>query len=77
MINDDTPPAGIRVSSDAFVVIVDRLARIETTLEEIRRDRADHESRIRAIEKWRYSIPATFITSVVSAAVAIYGQLGR
>ena len=31
----------------------------------------DHENRIRALEKWRYSIPITAITSIGSAVLAI------
>ena len=88
MNRDDTPPQGIQISSDAFVVIVERLARIETTLESIRRDRDemqrdwqksrdDHEGRIRNIERWKYMLPPTLITSLTSLGVVIFGQLGK
>ena len=35
---------------------------------------ADHEKRVRALEKWRYAIPATLIVSLFSA---IAWALGR
>lgn len=83
-MNDNTPPGGIQISSDAFVVIVERLARIETQLEGIRRDRDDmqrtrddHESRLRGLERWKYMLPSTLVTALVSAAITIYGQIGR
>lgn len=91
-MRDDTPHQGIQISTTSgegyFVIIAERLARIETTLEGIRRDRDemateiqkgrdDHESRIRALERWRYMLPSSLVTAIVSAAVTIYGQLGR
>lgn len=88
MSNDDTPHQGIQISQTSgegyFVIIAERLARIETTLEGIRRDRDemakgrdDHESRIRSLERWRYMLPSSLITAVASAAVTIYGLIGR
>lgn len=76
MNNNETPPHGIQISSD-YLVVIDRLARIEVKLDEIRRDRADHESRIRTLERWKYTLPATFIPAVISAVVTVYGQIGR
>lgn len=87
-MNDNTPPNGIQISGDAFVVIVERLARIETALESIRRDRDemqrdiergrdDHESRIRGLERWKYMLPSSLVAALVSAGVTVYGQLGR
>ena len=84
MNSGDTPPGGIQISSDAFVVIVERLARIETQLEGIRRDRDDmqrtrddHETRLRGLERWKYMLPSTLVTALVSAAITIYGQIGK
>lgn len=57
-----------------YPVVVDRLARIEVKLDEIRHDRADHESRIRTLERWKYALPATFLTAVISALVTIWAQ---
>lgn len=83
-MNDDTPHRGIQVSGAEFILLYERLARIETTLDGIRQDRADiqkdhddHEGRLRSVEKWKYVLPPTLVTALVSAAVAVYGQLGK
>lgn len=90
MSQDNTPPhGGPQFSSDGvFLLIHERLARIETTLEGIRRDRdemvkwiesgrADHEERLRKLERWRYMLASSVATGLVSAGVTIYGQLGK
>lgn len=81
----ETPPHGTPSSHDGFMMLVaERLARIETTLESIRRDRDemqkdkdDHESRLRALERWKYMLPSSLVAAVISAAVTIYGQIGK
>lgn len=81
----DTPPHGTPASNDGFMMLVaERLARIEATLEGIRRDRDemqkdrdDHESRLRSLEKWKYMLPSSLVAAVISAAVTIYGQIGK
>jgi hypothetical protein len=73
------------MSNDGFMMLVaERLARIETTLEGIRRDRDeekktsdDHEGRLRSLERWKYMLPPTLVTALVSAGVTLYGQIGR
>jgi hypothetical protein len=88
-VNDDTPPRGTQVSGDGYwFMVIERLTRIETTLEGIRRDRdemqkdidkgrEDHENRIRSIEKWKYMLPPTLVTALVSMGVTLYGQIGK
>jgi hypothetical protein len=78
------PMSGNSAHDGYFVIIAERLARIETTLDGIRRDRDemqrdrdDHESRIRGLERWKYMLPSSLVTAIVSAVVTIYGQLGR
>lgn len=81
----ETPPHGTPASNDGFMMLVaERLARIEATLEGIRRDRDemqkdrdDHESRLRSLEKWKYMLPSSLVAAVISAAVTIYGQIGK
>lgn len=81
----NTPPRGTKISSDGFMMLVaERLARIEATLEGIRRDRDemqkerdDHETRIRSLERWRYMLPSSLIAALASAGVTVYGLLGR
>lgn len=88
MSSDETPPFGSPIypqSPDGFTMLVaERLARIETILESMRHDRAemqkerdDHETRIRGLERWRYMLPSSLITAVISAGVTVYGIIGR
>lgn len=81
-MSDDTPrPSG----QEGFMMLVaERLARIEATLESIRRDRDemqkerdDHESRIRGLERWRYMLPSSFLAAVISTGVTVYGLIGK
>ncbi|NYI06077.1 hypothetical protein [Allostreptomyces psammosilenae] len=37
---------------------------------------ADHEDRLRAIERWKYSIPAAVVTSLVTAVVTFIRGTG-
>ena len=67
-----------------MMLVAERLARIETHLESIRRDRdemqkerEDHESRIRGLERWRYMLPSSLVTAVISAGVTVYGLLRK
>lgn len=56
---------------------LERLVRIETKLDlhfqnleswkaEVEQTNADYETRLRALERWKYSIPATLVTAAVS-----------
>lgn len=91
LANDDTPPHGMQqfmapqAPSDGFMMLVaERLARIEVALEGIRRDRDemqkerdDHETRIRGLERWRYMLPSSLFAAVISAGVTVYGLLRK
>lgn len=37
----------------------------------------DHETRIRALEKWRYSLPISLVASIGSIILAIWKATGR
>lgn len=71
--------------SEGFMMLVaERLARIEATLEGIRRDRDemqkerdDHETRLRSLERWRYMLPSSLLAAVVSAGVTVYGLIRK
>lgn len=85
-VSNDTPPQGSpQVSGEGYwMMVIERLARIETALESIRRDRDemkkesdDHEGRLRALERWKYMLPSSLVTAVIAAAVTIYGQVGK
>jgi hypothetical protein len=36
---------------------------------------ADHESRIRAVERWKYGVPAATLSGVIATAVALYSVI--
>jgi len=51
--------------------IGERLARIESKIDGLKEDairahaeKVDHETRLRALEKWRYSLPLSLLASV-------------
>ncbi|MGW6255405.1 hypothetical protein [Streptomyces sp. NPDC055085] len=76
MSSDDTPPNGLHLSNEAFIVVVDRLARIETQLQGIRQDRAkidqaigDHETRIRKMEERKFPLPTVAVLISLAAVV--------
>lgn len=55
-----------------------RLARIETKLDSIVQWLVnDHESRIRKLEKWRWSLPPALILAVASIAISVAAVLVR
>ncbi len=35
---------------------------------------SDHEARLRSVERWKYTIPPSFITAVVSLVLALTGH---
>lgn len=86
-MSDETPPQGIPAVSSTegwMMLVAERLARIENELKNIRKDqkedaeqRQDHENRIRGLEKWRYMLPSSLITALISAGVTLYGLSGR
>lgn len=43
-----------------------------TTLVEQAKAVPDHENRLRALERWRYGIPAAGLTAVAAAAVSAF-----
>jgi endonuclease V-like protein UPF0215 family len=54
--------------SDPLYTVRDHLERIEEKL-----DKAvdDHEQRIRILERWKYALPASVITGLVSGIIVI------
>jgi hypothetical protein len=54
-------------------VMGEKLAVITTKLEAV----PDHEARIRALEKWKYSLPITLLLAIVSVALTILGYVRK
>jgi hypothetical protein len=83
-MSNDTPPHGSSGGDGFMMLVAERLARIEATLESIRRDRDemqrdrdDHENRLRGLERWKYMLPSSLVTALIAAGVTVYGQIGR
>lgn len=83
-MSNDTPPHGSSTGEGFMMLVAERLARIEATLEGIRRDRDemqkerdDHETRLRTLERWKYMLPSSMAGAVISAGVAVYGQIRK
>ena len=47
------------------------LARIEVKLDMALKDSADHETRIRSLERWRYALPVALLITLVSTVSTI------
>jgi hypothetical protein len=50
------------------------IAQMDARLADVDSEHRDHETRLRALERWRYGIPATLITAAVSVAIAVLGK---
>lgn len=70
-----TSPQQIQPSDPTAQILVElgkisvQLAVMGKTMESI----PDHESRIRALERWRYGLPLAGLLAIGSAALSIYG----
>lgn len=58
----------------------DRLARIETKLDILITDYGksdeDHETRLRALERWRYALPTSIVLAIGSLAATLFTVSG-
>ncbi len=61
---------------DVFAKQVEMGAQLAVISEQLRQ-LPDHEIRIRALERWRYSLPLAVLTSAGSAALALASYLHR
>lgn len=50
---------------------LERLVRIETKLDAALADQTDHETRLRALERWKYAIPASLLSAAGAILVAV------
>lgn len=57
---------------EQVVAVREDVAFIKGTLENVN----DHEQRIRWLEKWKWGLPATLLTSVLAAGTIILSQVG-
>lgn len=75
-MDENEARAGTRrvIESDDLLILVDRLARIETKLDQALSNHADHEKRIRLVERWKYALPVSALAAIAAGAVAIFGK---
>lgn len=62
----------IKAVYEQVVAVREDVAYIKGTLESVN----DHEQRIRWLEKWKWGLPATLLTSVLAAGTIILSQVG-
>lgn len=68
----------VRIETKLDLYIVNGIQDHETRLRQIESyDTADHDERISKLEAWRYAIPASVLTGMMSAGTAIWIALGR
>ncbi|MGH2866776.1 MAG: hypothetical protein ACRDNK_04290 [Solirubrobacteraceae bacterium] len=65
---------------DVYEQVTQLLGKVTTMQEQMTHAtevRADHEARIRLLERWRYALPASFVVSGSSIVVAIIEMFHR
>lgn len=50
--------------------------RLRDQLAELCTHTADHETRLRAIERWRYALPLAALTALITGVAAVVAALG-
>ncbi|MGW3724843.1 hypothetical protein [Streptomyces sp. NPDC000851] len=78
MDNEDvgTVTIGAREIYDQLVAMREEVRASTQSHATVAEKLADHEERIRGVERWKYAVPAALVTTVMSAAVTIYTKLG-
>lgn len=71
-----TVTVGAREIYDQLIAMREDVRATGQSLQGVAETLADHETRIRAVERWKYSVPTALVTAVVSAAVTITTKLG-
>ena len=75
MSNDDTPPQGspLLPSSDGYwLLIIERLTRIETNIKAMSQGRDDHEQRLRKLEERKFPLPTVAVLISLAALVTTW-----
>lgn len=72
MDNDlGTVTIGAREIYDELVAMRSDVRLSSQSLATVSATLADHEDRVRSLERWRYSVPAALVTAFLSAAATI------
>lgn len=67
---------GAREIYDQLIAMREDVRAAGQSLQGMTETLTDHETRIRAVERWKYSVPTALVTAVISAAVTITTKLG-
>lgn len=80
-MSDSNDSLGVTISAreiyDQIVGLRDDVRSLTQSNEHVDRELSDHEDRLRAIERWKYSVPTAAVTAVVSAVVAVAKTTGK
>ncbi|MER5886816.1 hypothetical protein ABT160_23580 [Streptomyces sp. NPDC001941] len=68
---------GTREIYDAVVGLRDDVRSLTHEHAMTRRELADHEARLRAIERYKYAVPLTGVTAVGGAVAALIAAFGK
>ncbi|MFD3956568.1 MULTISPECIES: hypothetical protein [Streptomyces] len=73
-------PLGVQITArEIYDELRDMRGEVRTMAQHLDTDKtaiADHEARIRAIERWKYSIPAAVLMGIASVAVEVARATG-
>lgn len=69
-------PFGVTISAreiyDQIVGLRDDVRSLVQSNQEVSRTLDDHESRLRSVERWKYSVPLAALGAVASTGVAVF-----
>ncbi|MER5304594.1 hypothetical protein ABT039_34720 [Streptomyces lasiicapitis] len=68
---------GAREIYDEVVGLREDMRSVAEKGEELREDVADHETRIRDLERWKYALPVAAVSGVVAAGVTVAKVTGK
>lgn len=73
-------PLGVTISAreiyDQIVGLRDDVRSLVQSNAEVGKVLDDHESRLRAVERWKYAVPTATVGAIVSAGITIAKALG-
>ncbi|MGW1837090.1 hypothetical protein [Streptomyces sp. NPDC002067] len=67
---------GAREIYDELVALRGDVRSMSQTHETVAQNLADHESRLRSLERWRYALPVAAVTSAGTVVVAVIKATG-
>jgi len=63
--------------NDRLLLVYKELSELRALLGDTREEQADHEVRIRSLERWRYGIPLSAVMGIISAVASIVVTFSR